>query len=394
MDKTPKKIPKKSPKKSPKKILLSVFLAALAVLLIAFPETAENAAKSSLEAALGTVVPSLFSFMVLSDIIVSSDIIGGKGRLAASAAKLFNISRKGAAVFLLGNLCGFPVGAKLAARECAAGNITKDEAWRLTVISNNVSTAFAVSVVGGTLFSSRALGTAMYVCQFAASVITGAVIGIAGNKKIPKKSDATRGRPSRAEKVGAGGEKLKSEKPETGGVFVKAVNDAAVSCIGIASFIVVFGVISSYAREILEGFLKISPTVTALCGAFLEISNGCIMASKLSYPASVLICAFAVGFSGISVLCQGSLFLSRERIPLFPIFLAKTAEGILSAALTFSAVKLFNISVPASSFEKNSIITSSSLFSLLAAAIIFVYILLRVKKRLSKKYFSFGTFGA
>lgn len=353
-----------------KKTLFAAFLFFLAVLLIAFPDIGEEAVRSSMTTAVRSVIPSLFSFMVLSDIILSSNIISEKNRLLAPIARIFSIPKAGAAVFILGNLSGFPVGARVAARQCERGLITQSEASRLAVISNNVSTAFVISFVGAGLFSSRALGVTMYLCQLAAAIVFGIVAGIFSKRKnTPVKAPAK--------------EELEEK---TSGIFVKAVNDAATACLGISAFIVIFGVISSYVKVILEGCLSLPPVLTAVITSFLEISNGCISASELTYPASVAVCAFAVGFSGISVLCQSSMFLKRVGVSVLPIAAAKIFQGILTAVLTLISVEKLNISLEASVILGTHSNTLTCIISVCAAAILVVYLLFKIKSAFQIKH--------
>ena len=353
-----------------KKALISAVLIFFAVILIVFPEVSEEAVRSSMTTAIRSVIPSLFSFMVLSDVIVSSDIISEKSKLLTPFGKLFNVSKSGAAVFILGNLSGFPVGARLAARQCERGLITTEEAARLAVISNNVSTAFAVSFVGAGLFSSRALGVSLYLCQLAAAIITGIIIGL-----IPKRKKT---HPTKLPK-----EDLTEKKAS--GIFVKAVNDGAISCLGICAFIVVFGVISSYIKEIFASF-GLPPFFNAVISAFLEISNGCISVQSLSFPLSASLCAFAIGFSGISVLCQSSMFLKRAGISVMPIAAAKVFQGLLTAIFTSAVVRFFNISCEASVTLGEGTAVFSRCFAVSAAAILAVYLIFRVKSALQMRH--------
>ena len=353
-----------------KKTLLAAFLFFTAVMLIAFPDIGEEAVRNSMTTAVRSVIPSLFSFMVLSDIIISSDIISEKSRLLSPIAKILNIPKSGAAVFILGNLSGFPVGARVAARQCERGLITPWEAARLAVISNNVSTAFVISFVGAELLGSRTIGVTMYLCQLLAAITVGIVLGFfSKRKKSPVKTPVT-----------------EEQVEKTPGIFVRAVNDAATACLGISAFIVIFGVISSYAKVILEKCLSLPSALTAVITSFLEISNGCISSSSLTYPTSVAVCAFAIGFSGISVLCQSSMFLKRVGVPLLPIAAAKVLQGILTAVLTLIAVEKFNVSSEVSVTVGEHSNTVTCIFSLCAAAILGVYLLHRVKSALQMRH--------
>ena len=74
-----------------------------------------------LKLCVSTVIPSLFPFMVLSELIVSSGAVVPVGKLLSRPFRwLFGIRGEGSVAVLLGALCGFPVGAKSAVRAMSA----------------------------------------------------------------------------------------------------------------------------------------------------------------------------------------------------------------------------------------------------------------------------------
>ena len=93
-------------------ILLTLLIICL---LIMFPSIVKNAVNSSVNTCIKVIIPSLFPFMVLSEIFFS---IGGAGVLGELLGKplslILGIPHNGVSAFLLGLVCGLPLGGKYA----------------------------------------------------------------------------------------------------------------------------------------------------------------------------------------------------------------------------------------------------------------------------------------
>jgi hypothetical protein len=73
-----------------------------------------------------TVIPSLFPFMVVSEMLVASGAGEALGRLFARLMRrVFGLSGAGASALFLGSMCGFPVGARTAVALLDQGAISK-----------------------------------------------------------------------------------------------------------------------------------------------------------------------------------------------------------------------------------------------------------------------------
>ena len=97
-----------------------------------------------------TVIPSLFPFMVISELLVSSGIGAALLRPVSSVfKKVFKLPDTGCCAVLLGMLCGFPVGARCAVSALSTGELNREEAERVLLFSTNPSSAFLINAVGG-----------------------------------------------------------------------------------------------------------------------------------------------------------------------------------------------------------------------------------------------------
>ena len=132
-----------------KKRITILTICLLLAFLLAFPKEALAAAREGLGLWLDTLLPTLLPFLILTGILLRTD---GITRIVQPIAPFFKVltglSGEGAYAFVLGLLCGYPMGAKLTADLYHAGKISRQESEYLLTFCNNPSPAFLVTYVG------------------------------------------------------------------------------------------------------------------------------------------------------------------------------------------------------------------------------------------------------
>lgn len=317
-----------------------------------------------------TVIPSLFPFMVISDMIVSSGTAEFIGRILRAPMRfLFGVSGAGGCSVILGILCGFPIGAKSAVSMYDSGKISKKELERLLTFSNNPSSAFIISAVGLSLFGSRSIGILLY-----AAILTSAfLIGIAQNilfrkAKIYDKSLISTSVPSRQKNFV--------------GDFTGAVSDSAFGILKICAFVLFFTTLMGVFSESMAS-AELPQSIRALFFGFFELTGGMSEAALISSAKQgILIAAFIGGWSGISVHFQIMSLCSERNISFKPYFIAKLCQGILSSIITKLYLVIFPLDLAFTSDHLSVGIYNTMVKSLeIPILICFVLVLiLRLKK--------------
>ena len=264
-----------------------------------------DGAREALMLALNTVLPSLFPFLVLSGIL-SAAAHGLSLPGARLFSRLFRLPEAALLPFLLGALCGFPVGVSSVCDLWHAGELTKEEAMRAAALSANTGPAFAVAGVGGAMFGDPMLGLTLYWLQILLAILLGIIA--ARHYPIPAHRPAHRRAP----------------KPIEFSAILVSASHSAIAILGAVLF---FGAIASLPARFLP-----APIATAFC-AFLEVSNGASAAAHLSPNIGIPLAAFSLSFSGLSVLSQSAALLGPAGIPMRPLFWRKLCQGILAAII-------------------------------------------------------------
>jgi hypothetical protein len=264
--------------------------------------------KEGLSIAINCVIPTSFPFMIISDIYVVYGNPENIGFLRRLVRAVFGLSPCCLAPLICGNIGGFPIGAKMAADSYTMGLITKDEAERLIPLSNNPSCAFIVGGVGLGILGDIHLGFMLLVSVCAATLLCGVL-----SRKSQNKTTFT------------------DVNIKQNYNFVISVKNAGISSIGIISFISIFSVING----IIKKRIKYAPLLYVI-SAFSEVTNAVkIFASTTALPGilPLSMIAFSLGFGGICVGLQSSVFITPAGLGMKRYYLTKFLEGILSASI-------------------------------------------------------------
>ena len=276
-------------------ILFSVFI----ICLILYSKSNIEAAKLGLTLWAGSVIPTLFPFFVGTELLYRTNLINILGKVFAKFMRpVFNLPGESAIAFILGNLSGYPVGAKLACNMLENKQCTKIEAERLIAFTNNSGPLFIIGTVGVSMFYSKEIGLALLLCHFLASLS----VGILFRNYKKDKDEFYR--------------ICKSIKKDSstisfsnlGEILAESINNSIGLILTIGGFIVLFSVIISILNEtqIFDYFANvffrfgISKNITkSVLSGILEVTHGIKIASSLqtkSLSLNIILSSFLLGF--------------------------------------------------------------------------------------------------
>ncbi len=273
-----------------------------AAYLLTHPRTSFTAVEGALKLCFKTLIPSLFPFMIAGELLILSSFPDTAQRcLGKTFHRIFGLDGKGAAAFVIGAFCGFPVGAKTAVSLYTSGDIAKEDAERLSGISNNAGLGFLVSGVGAGIWGCAELGIFLYLSQLIAAILTGVLLF--GFKK--RRSGST---------ANDGYDVTRNKDFTLSGALSSAVSSATLSVIKVIGFVVFFEVMLSALSEVLISVGASTLTVSLIC-AFTEISSGVkslhalsLLPSPLWTTAAKILTFTFSAFGGLSVYMQYCAF--------------------------------------------------------------------------------------
>lgn len=276
-----------------------------------------------------TVIPSLFPFMVISEWILSQRFGHVIVKPFAKPLRwLFGVSEEGACCMLLGILCGFPIGARCATSALDGGRITRDEAERILASSCNPSSAFLINAVGISLWGNRAFGVTLYATVILSQLLTGflwARFSQAKKNSIPIQAT----------------EAFDAETKKGSAIFTEAVRSSCFSMLLVCAYVVFFSTLCGTLEAVMEAW-RLPSLARILPFCVLELSGGVSAAATVSNPLlAALLCAFSVGWSGISVHCQLLSICDGRGLRFRRYFAAKLLQGGLCMLLLWLLLSRF-----------------------------------------------------
>lgn len=298
--------------------IFSILLITLTfILTMLFSDKISHSVKSGLSLCANVIIPSVFPFMILSDFLYAYIDFSSLNHIGNLFEKTFKINRIGLYPFLLGMLCGFPLGVKCTAQLYKTGSISKDEAERLIGFSNNTGPAFLVCGIGLGLRASISEGFILYIFMMLSALAVGIIFSF--GKKASGNSA--------------------NEKETTDFSITDSIKNAGINTLNICSYLTFFACVVGLLRGTIG-----ENTFYLLSIPFLEVGSATSILSKtllLSNTESLILSAFAVGFSGFSVHLQALSFISNTDISPKRYFIMKFIQGILCAAGVAAAYALF-----------------------------------------------------
>lgn len=298
---------------------ISVLCIFLFILLFLDSEIASEQMRRGMRICFDTLVPSLFPFMVISELLVRSGACELVSRLMRRPMKaLFGISGECASALLLGIVCGFPVGAKAAASLYSRGDISQKDCEHLLSFCNFPSAPFVIFAVGEGMFGSKDVGILIY-CTV---LFSGLFYGILFRRKG-----------SKADSIKVSEADFSNEI--TLSLFSSSVVSASASVISVCAFVTFFTCIVGSISS-LFGAGTSSP-LRALLFSFFELTSGCAACTSIDQPQLTLIlAATACGWSGLSVFLQiySLTRTDREELSLVPYIKSKVFCSLICAAVT------------------------------------------------------------
>ncbi len=256
---------------------------ALGVLLLAHPQAAARGFADGLALCTGSVLPALFPFFVVCELLCASAAAEILSRPLAPLARCCGAREPAAPLALfLSLLGGYAVCAATLGRMQADGRLCEESAERLLLVGLCAGPGFAVGCCGGLLLGSVRTGVLLYGLQLGAGLLAAACL-----MPFLKASAADR-------------EKSAGDTAHRAVSLPQAIDSAVGSALRVCGCTIFFCI----AAECLRPFLPRTALAWPLLGAALEVSTGCAAFAQLGGAAALYGVCLCVSLPGLSVFCQ------------------------------------------------------------------------------------------
>ena len=308
--------------------LPALALAAAFAALLRFPQEVSASVTEGLRLSVSVLIPSLFPFFICVNLTSALGLTGVLARVFAPVMRqMFHVSGAGCTAVLCGAAGGYPSGAQCVAALYREGQLSRAEAEYLLLFCNNAGPAFLFGAVG------TVLGIGMTGCLllWGIHLLSALVIGLVNR---PKEAPNAALPPV--------------QRANASGAVVEAVRSAGQAILQITMFVAAFSVL---ARLLTMAAAHILPdgVCTVLTG-MLELSGGIAALANLPITLrwKLALASFFLGFGGLCVWMQTQAVLAPAGLSGCGMLLAKLAQGLLAALITFFLAPLLPETVTAS----------------------------------------------
>lgn len=319
-------------------------LAAIGILiLILDSKTAANGIREGVTICLQSVVPSLFPFIYLSNILTSSISFQRANKTNRKTSR-FPILSEHPGLLLTGYLGGYPVGAQCVAQAYQNRQISRQKAHRLLICCNNPGPAFIFGITG-TIFSQRWVPWLLWGIHILSSLLMFLVI------------------PTPPERYANSSEQRNSDCSTN---LLQTIRSMAYICGWVTLFKCVIKILRNWCLWLLPEAWEV-----IICG-LLEMTNGCLLLKEINcIGLRFLLCAFFLSFGGVCAVIQTHCVAGG--VPCHNYLGSKLLEGVWSLILAYY-IQLFLL-------PSNQQIRISSLFHPAAAGMIFLVTFIIIKSK-------------
>ena len=302
-----------------KRKLLLFCLFPLFLFLLMFPGEALCASRNGLKLWLETLIPTLLPFLILTEILIHTDGITKIVHPVAPFFKVFfGLSPEGIYVFLIGLLCGYPMGAKLAADFYTKGRLSRQEANYLLTFSNNPSPAFLVSYVWG-ICLHREVGLNLIVGIL---FLTNMMVMLFFRFLVFHNGKE---RPVYGKKTLASSRQL-----QHGNILDEAIMNGFSTIERLGGYILLFSITSALVSH----FWPLSDVLKTIILGTLELTTGLYQIADSPFSLKYqMICSMSMSaFGGLCIMAQTKSVLGKDLS--FPLYAsAKCMNAVLTAIL-------------------------------------------------------------
>lgn len=265
------------------------------------------------------MIPSLFPFMVLSGILLRSDLSKQiSGIFYPLLGRLFRLSPDCIYIIIMGFLCGFPMGASIIADSLTLHKITTKEADLLLSFCNNIGPIYFISFV-----TSLCPYYPLYITlpiMYGVPLCYGLLLRYTKFKDIPHTYSKT---------------KNSSKVPANYLVICEeSIYKALISITLLGGYMVIFNVIQ---LPFYNSFYKIEDSTLCILKGIIEINSG-ITAISLFPSLFTVVYALFLPFGGLCCIFQTYSMIKDTPLSLRPYLTHKLIQTVGTICIYFLGI--------------------------------------------------------
>ena len=289
--------------------------------LIIYKSLVFSTVSYSLRLWVSSIIPSLFFFFVISEILVSYNITDYIPVFIKKVfKKLFNVNDSVVSLFFLSIISGFPSSSKMSRYMYDNGLINNDMASHALIFTHFASPLFILGTISVFFLHSDSLGIIVLISHYIPNIILGIITRNSVKNNNGRTNDVVNS--------------ISFPK-----VFIKSVRN------GIDTLLMILGILTCFLvmSTIITNIFRFDIYTDAIIKGILEMTMGLksISVLNISDIYKVIISSMILSFGGISVHMQILSFIEDSDIAYRPFLIARLYHSILSGVFAYVLCKAF-----------------------------------------------------
>ena len=279
-----------------------------------------NSVNFSFSLCINNLFPSLFPFMILSNILMEYGFVDISSEfLKPFMNKLFKSHEYATFVLILSIISGSPSNAKYIHELLNKNLIDTNQANKILLFTHFVNPLFIINTIGLTFLNDKILGIIILISHYLGNFIVGLLF-----RNYHKINESSKINISKAINL------LEQRKNN----FINVLTNSIISSIN--TLLIILGVITTCL--IITSLVNINP----LLNGILEITQGLkyISTTNLEILKKVLLITFLISFGGFSIHAQVFSILNNKKIKYIPYLVARIIHGIISSIIVYILFKI------------------------------------------------------
>ncbi len=274
-----------------------------------------NTINYSLNLWVKNIIPSMFPFFIISDILIQYHITNYiPNILKKTFSKILKINNNILTIITLSIISGFPNSARIINQMYTERTITKEEANNTLLFTHFSNPIFILSTVALFFLHNEKYGKIILISHYLGNIIIAIII----NNNNTNKTNYTK-------------KTVKSQNFTK--VLINSIKSTIDSLLTILGTITVFLILAN----ILTNKLNLSPYTSSIIKGLLEITSGIYSLSQLTIPNiyKVTISTMFISFGGLSVHLQILSQLTNVKINYHKFLIARIFHSLISGLLAY-----------------------------------------------------------
>jgi sporulation integral membrane protein YlbJ len=361
-----------------KNIVITIACTLLILQIIIAPKVCIDAAIAGSLLFFYKVFPSLFSFLVVSNIMLSYDGVYIYSKfLGGALCRPLKLPSSCSFVLIVSILCGYPLGAKYASDIYERKIIDFPTYERLLNIASNASPLFILGSIGISMLKNPYIGYMLLLSNLLSCLIMGLIIP---SKVIVRQQTLQKSHILNSSNIGD--------------VLKGSIENSIKTSLSIGGYVTLFSVIDNLLKNnyIFNVFtdkmvylFHLSKEVTeGVTLGIIEMTNGCslISSSNVSILTKIAITSFLFTFSGLSIISQVYSFTYKFDISMKKYVVKKFFQGLICSVISILLYELFlsNSTIQTFASEHYAHIDVKNIFLWVFMLLIIPWLSFRTKK--------------